>query len=46
MQLVPCVYELIEIDNAIKQIITDSDYDLVDKSNFKKDLTFLVLSST
>ena len=38
-QLVPGVYELIEINNAIGQIITDSDYDLVDKSKFKKDLT-------
>ena len=27
------------MNNAIKQIITDSDYDLVDKSKFKKDLT-------
>ena len=33
IQLVPGVYELIEINNAIKQIITDSDND------FKKDLT-------
>ena len=37
--LTPGVYELIEINNAIKQLITDSDYDLVDKSKFKKDLT-------
>ena len=29
IQLVAGVYELIEINNAIKQIITDSDYDLV-----------------
>ena len=39
IQLVPGVYELIEITNAIKHILTDSDYDLVDKSKFKKDLT-------
>ena len=38
IQLVPGVYELIEINSAIKQIITDSDYELVDKSKFKKDL--------
>ena len=38
IQLVQGVYELIEINNAIKQIITYSDYDLVDKSKFRKDL--------
>ena len=31
IQLVPGVYELIEINNAIRQITTDSDYDLVNK---------------
>ena len=30
---------MIEINNTIKQIITDSGYNLVDKSKFKKDLT-------
>ena len=39
IQLVPGVCELIEINNAIEQIITDSGYELVDKSKFKKDLT-------
>ena len=39
MQLVPCVCELIEINNAIKRMITDSVYELVDKSKFKKDPT-------
>ena len=39
IQLTPGVYELIEINNAIKQIITDSGYKLDDKSKFKKDLT-------
>ena len=39
IQLTPSVYELIEMNNAIRQITTDSDYDLVDKSKFKKDLT-------
>ena len=34
IQLTPGVYELIEINNAIKQRITDSDFDLVDKSKF------------
>ena len=39
INLVPGVYELIEINNTIKQIITDSGYELDDKSKFKKDLT-------
>ena len=39
IQLVPGVCELIEINNAIEQIFTDSGYELVDKSKFKKDLT-------
>ena len=39
IQLLPGVYDLIEINNAIKQIMTDSGYELVDKSKFKKDLT-------
>ena len=39
IKLVPGVYELIEINNTIKQIITDSGYELDDKSKFKKDLT-------
>ena len=39
IQLPPGVYELIEINNTIKQIITDSGYELDDKSKFKKDLT-------
>ena len=38
INLVPGVNELIEINNTIKQIITDSGYEL-DKSKFKKDLT-------
>ena len=39
IQSVPCVYAFIEINNAIKQIITDSGYELVDKSKFKKEFT-------
>ena len=39
IQLPPGVYELIKINNTIKQIITDSGYELDDKSKFKKDLT-------
>ena len=39
IQLVPGVYELIEINIVIKQVNTDSGYKLVDKSKFKKDLT-------
>ena len=39
INLVPGGYELIEINNTIKQIITDSGYELDDKSKFKKDLT-------
>ena len=39
IQLPPGVYDLIEINNTIKQIITDSGYELDDKSKFKKDLT-------
>ena len=31
INLVPGVYELIEINNTIKQIITDSGYELDDK---------------
>ena len=36
IQLVPGVYELIEINNAFKRLITDSDYDLVDKIKIQK----------
>ena len=39
IRLVPGVCELIEINNTIKQIFTDSGYKLVDRSKFKKDLT-------
>ena len=39
IQLTPGVYELIKTNIAIKEIITDSDYNLVDKSKLKKDLT-------
>ena len=38
-QLTPGVNELNKINNAIEQIITYSDYDLVDKSKFKKEFT-------
>ena len=47
VQVVPGVYDLIEVKYTIKQRITDSGYELVDMSKFKKKfLQFLVLNST